>query len=174
MSESVKVEGPRLTADVRNTANANGTFTLALTAYGDTLRLFVDEHPAKGRFQVPDVLVPGLEARQQVRAAGRGLGQVGGVVRAWHPSPLAASRVIPTSPPKLPAQNWELVKKSYTKARLRLPPAGASPGADVELRFAPAALEVSCCDGWWRRPCCCRSVDDTALCGQPYDAVGVR
>lgn len=47
-------------------------------------------------------------------------------------------------------QNWELVKKSYTKARLRLPPAGTSPGAEVELRFAPAALEVSQSD------CCCQ------------------
>lgn len=65
--ESVQVQGPRVTASVRNTADANGTFALVLTAYGDTLRLFVNEEPDKGRFQVPDVLVPGLEQREQVR-----------------------------------------------------------------------------------------------------------
>ena len=69
-------------------------------------------------------------------SAGRWLGDM------LHGVLLAATRV-PVNPCKLSAQDWELVKKSYTKARLRLPPAGASPGADVELRFAPAALEVS-------------------------------
>ena len=66
--ESVAVAGARATATVRNTQDANGTFSLVLTAYGDTLRLFIDEAPEKGRFQVPDVLVPGLEQREQVRA----------------------------------------------------------------------------------------------------------
>ena len=67
---SVAVAGPRVTAALRNTADANGTFALTLTAYSDgTLRLFVDEAPSRGRFQVPDVLVPGLEAREQVRVA---------------------------------------------------------------------------------------------------------
>ncbi len=171
VSESVKVEGPRLTADVRNMANANGTFSLALTAYGDTLRLFVNEHPDKGRFQVPDVLVPGLEARQQVRLlGGRGRLCAGGQVHfstapACKHAAAHRSQLILRHLHRPSLQNWELVKKSYTKARLRLPPAGASPGAEVELRFAPAALEVRsaaavalcccpivCIQWWW---CCC-------------------
>lgn len=41
-------------------------------------------------------------------------------------------------PPPLP-QPWELVKKTATKVKLRL----ASADADVELRYSPAALEVS-------------------------------
>lgn len=65
VKESVAVEGPRLTATVANTADAYGTFRLVLTRYGDTLRLFIDEAAEKGRFQVPDVLVPGLETREQ-------------------------------------------------------------------------------------------------------------
>ncbi len=69
VSESVAVEGARVTATVKNTEDANGTFSLVLTGYGDTLRLFVDESPNKGRFQVPDVLLPGLEQREQVRTA---------------------------------------------------------------------------------------------------------
>jgi len=67
--ESVAVDGARVTATVSNKANPNGTFYLTLTAYGDTLRLFIDEAPEKGRFQVPDVLLPGLEAREQVGVA---------------------------------------------------------------------------------------------------------
>lgn len=67
VSESVKVEGPRVTATVANTEDANATFSLVLTAYGDTLRLWINEAPEKGRFEVPDVLVPGLEQREQVR-----------------------------------------------------------------------------------------------------------
>jgi hypothetical protein len=66
LPESVQVDGARVTATVQNTENANGTFYLVLTAYGDTLRLFVNEAPEKGRWQVPDVLLPGLEGRQQV------------------------------------------------------------------------------------------------------------
>lgn len=65
LPESVQVDGARVTATVQNTENANGTFYLVLTAYGDTLRLFVNESPEKGRWQVPDVLLPGLEGRQQ-------------------------------------------------------------------------------------------------------------
>ncbi|EFN52006.1 hypothetical protein CHLNCDRAFT_139544, partial [Chlorella variabilis] len=65
LPDSVKVEGARVTATVQNTQNANGTFSLVLTAYGDTLRLFIDEAPEKGRWQVPDVLLPGLEQREQ-------------------------------------------------------------------------------------------------------------
>lgn len=67
LPESVAVEGARVTATVANSADANGTFRLVLTAYGNTLRLFIDEGADKGRFQVPDVLLPGLEAREQVR-----------------------------------------------------------------------------------------------------------
>lgn len=80
--QSIKVEGPRVTAAVRNTANANGTFSLTLTAYGDTLRLFVDEEPGRGRFRVPDVLVPGLEEREQVRVLRGGRGAVVRCARA--------------------------------------------------------------------------------------------
>ncbi|PSC68247.1 putative glucan 1,3-alpha-glucosidase [Micractinium conductrix] len=65
LPESVAVEGARVTATVANSADANGTFRLVLTAYGNTLRLFIDEGADKGRFQVPDVLLPGLEAREQ-------------------------------------------------------------------------------------------------------------
>ena len=67
VSESVKVEGGRLTAAVANTQNANASFALVLTTYSDgTLRLYINEAPEKGRFEVPDVLVPGLEQREQV------------------------------------------------------------------------------------------------------------
>lgn len=66
LPESVAVEGARLTATVVSADDANATFRLVLTSYGDTLRLFIDEPAEKGRFQVPDVLVPGLEAREQV------------------------------------------------------------------------------------------------------------
>ncbi|KAL4422944.1 hypothetical protein ABPG75_009141 [Micractinium tetrahymenae] len=65
LPDSVAVEGARVTATVVNADNANATFRLVLTSYGNTLRLFIDEPAEKGRFQVPDVLVPGLEAREQ-------------------------------------------------------------------------------------------------------------
>lgn len=77
LPDSVKVEGARVTATVQNTQNANGTFSLVLTAYGDTLRLFIDEAPEKGRWQVPDVLLPGLEQREQVGGARAGRGWLG-------------------------------------------------------------------------------------------------
>lgn len=66
MPETVQVDGAKVTATVAHAADANATFRLVLTSYGDTLRLFIDEPAEKGRFQVPDVLVPGLEAREQV------------------------------------------------------------------------------------------------------------
>lgn len=188
-AQSVAVAGPRVTASLRNTADANGTFALTLTAYSDrTLRLFVDEAPSKGRFQVPDVLLPGLEEREQVgrrRLRSVGLGarlaavrlaragaRKGGMCacRSLLPSahtPLCrpgrrrrcccAAGSAASPPPQLPPplhylplhplcdlactapQPWKLVKKTATKLKLSLP----SAGADVELRFSPAALDVS-------------------------------
>lgn len=66
LPDSVAVEGARLTATVVNADSANATFRLAFTSYGNTLRLFIDEPAEKGRFRVPDVLLPGLESREQV------------------------------------------------------------------------------------------------------------
>lgn len=97
----VKVAGAVVTAAVRNTADANGTFSLALTAYTDgTVRLFIDETPGKApRWQVPDVLVPGLEARQQV--SDRELGTSAACMCPLVLAALGAACTRPTHPPAL-------------------------------------------------------------------------
>ena len=66
-ADSVAVAGARVTATVSNKEDANGTFSLVLTAYDGILRLYINEAPEKKRFEVPDVLIPGLEQREQVR-----------------------------------------------------------------------------------------------------------
>jgi hypothetical protein len=172
VSESVKVEGPRVTATVANTQDANATFFLVLTAYGDTLRLWINEAPEKGRFEVPDVLLPGLEQREQVRckqaAARQGQGerscaaptavlckslsgstavccssaaavqqlQLRPPVLNASPRPRPLSSACPPGNP-CPQQEWVVVKKAHTKLKLRLGE------AELELRFAPAALDIS-------------------------------
>ncbi len=69
--DSVAVEGAVLKATLVNKEDANGTFSLALTAYADTIRLHIDEDPAKKRFQVPDVLLPSFGDAKQVAACRR-------------------------------------------------------------------------------------------------------
>jgi alpha 1,3-glucosidase len=66
--QSVKVQGSRVTATVVNNQDSNGTFSLALTAYQGIVRLHIDEVIPKGRYEVKDVLLPGLDAREQVCA----------------------------------------------------------------------------------------------------------
>lgn len=179
VSESVKVEGPRLTADVRNTANANGTFALALTAYGDTLRLFVDEQPDKGRFQVPDVLVPGLEARQQVRRqglvrlGGMGREQAGGAITAlvcncpacrrtgsWSRSrtPRRACGCRPPAPPRAPKWSCALRPRPWRSANQT---AAASCFALYSHDSADAHCRchggIRCCRQSCRGSCCVRT-----------------
>lgn len=65
--ETVAAAGAAVTATVVNKNDANGTFFLTLTAYKDVVRLHINEAPSKGRYQVPDVLLPGVEAGKQVR-----------------------------------------------------------------------------------------------------------
>lgn len=150
LPETVAVDGPRVTATVQNVQDTNGTFYLVLTAYGDTLRLFVNEAAEKGRWEVPDVLLPGLEQREQVGPGRRDRES------SLHPAqlsqtlpllcPLCASssrqslqcesclqHAVPLAAP----QAWEVVKKSHTKLRLHMG------SAEAELRTAPAQLEVS-------------------------------
>lgn len=82
--ESVELAGGAVHATVINKENVNGTFVLSLTAYEGIVRLHINEasllpaaehvyekhaDPAKRRYEVPDVLLPGLEKSQQVRAA---------------------------------------------------------------------------------------------------------
>ena len=68
---SVQLDGPALTARLRSRQDAGVALRLTLTALTATLRLHIDEEasPVGRRYQVPDVLLPGLQAAQQV--AGR-------------------------------------------------------------------------------------------------------
>lgn len=72
------VAGAALSAGVVNTADPNGTFLLTLTAYAGVVRLHLNERaPDAARFEVPDVLLPGLggleEAWQDVRRGKEGV-----------------------------------------------------------------------------------------------------
>lgn len=63
---SVKVDGAELTAVLINSEPQEPVkFNLTLRAYGPVLRLIVDEQPSEhpGRYQIPDILMPGLEQR---------------------------------------------------------------------------------------------------------------
>lgn len=65
---TVTVSGSRLSARITNTRDANGTFTLALTAYAGIVRLHITEANVE-RYQVPDVLLPtvsGMETTWEV------------------------------------------------------------------------------------------------------------
>lgn len=63
---SVKVDGAELTAVLIDSEPQEPVkFNLTLRAYGPVLRLIVDEQPSEhpGRYQIPDILMPGLEQR---------------------------------------------------------------------------------------------------------------
>jgi len=95
---SVAVSGATLTAALANTAAPGAAFNLTLRAYaGGVVRVLVDE-PGAGRYQVPDILLPELEARGaawQAPSDGKGSwrGSVGktAVVLSFSPFKLAVS-----------------------------------------------------------------------------------
>lgn len=62
--DAVAVSGDTLTATLVN-VDSQKTFNLSLIAYGDYVRVLVDELPGVGRYQVPDVLMPDLETKRQ-------------------------------------------------------------------------------------------------------------
>ena len=131
---SVRVVGGRVHATITNRLEPGAAFELVLTTYGDTLRLHINEAGAPGeqRFQVPDVLLPGLDDRLQVSLADTSA--AGQADRT--PSLLPAARPPPSC--RLPAQQvWD--KWHQDEQRLT----ATSGAAEVELRFAPVALGVS-------------------------------
>ncbi|KAF6258577.1 glycosyl hydrolases family 31-domain-containing protein [Scenedesmus sp. NREL 46B-D3] len=63
---SVNVDGAELSAVLINSQPQEPVkFNLTMRAYGSVLRLIVDEQPSEhpGRYQIPDILMPGLEQR---------------------------------------------------------------------------------------------------------------
>lgn len=60
---SVKVSGPTVNAKLLNKAT-QAVFTLTLKAYKGFVRLLVDEDASRKRFEVPGVLMHGLESRE--------------------------------------------------------------------------------------------------------------
>ncbi|KAF8064543.1 PSL5 [Scenedesmus sp. PABB004] len=63
---SIKTEGAVLSAVLANTAVPGVRFNLTLISYGPVVRLLVDELPTAdhaARYQVPDILLPTLDAR---------------------------------------------------------------------------------------------------------------
>jgi hypothetical protein len=81
--DSIKVDGATLSAVLQKDAGQQ-QFNLTLKAYGPVMRLLVDELPSQGRYQVPDILMPGVEQQQtpweqQAVAKGAWVGTVGAV-----------------------------------------------------------------------------------------------
>ena len=76
---SVSVTGAKLSAKVLNKNNPDVSLTLTLTAYGNFLRMHVNEDASKGRFEVPGVLqkeLPQIESswkKSKVSAASTSL-----------------------------------------------------------------------------------------------------
>lgn len=61
---SISTRGAKLSATVGR-PDAPNQFSLSLVAYHGFVRLAIDESPSQGRYQVSDVLLPGLEAMEQ-------------------------------------------------------------------------------------------------------------
>jgi hypothetical protein len=81
--DSIKVDGATLSAVLQKDGGQQ-QFNLTLKAYGPVMRLLVDELPSQGRYQVPDILMPGVEQQQtpweqQGVVKGSWVGTVGGV-----------------------------------------------------------------------------------------------
>lgn len=62
---SALVDGPMMVALVTNAANTSMRFNLTIIAYQDTVRIMMQEFPSLkvGRYEVQDVLMPGLDKR---------------------------------------------------------------------------------------------------------------
>ncbi len=62
---SLKLDGAVLSATLTNAAAVPpATFELKLISYGGTLRVHVDESAPNGRYQVPEILEPDVDARR--------------------------------------------------------------------------------------------------------------
>lgn len=79
------LQGGRFVGTLRDTASEGAEFSVEISSYGpDTIRVRIDEQPSKGRFQVPDVLDPGLAARWTPLEQGGGGGGAAVLVAGDH------------------------------------------------------------------------------------------